>query len=306
MFDEFRRSLVEQDRSPLTLKGYLSDLRSFADWFEWKNDEKFSPESVTPTDLREYKQYQSKEKKYLANTIGRHFSSLNVYFNWAVSEKLIETNPAKGIKSIKQTTTTPRWLDKKEQFALRRAMEKDLQIARLRYPKRWAGRQRDFSMVTILLNTGLRLAETVNLELGDIQLSERKGSVLVRHGKGDKQRRIPLNADARKALQDWLEIRPKISGNDFVFVALESEANGSLSHRTVQRIVRRYGQDAGLPDLSPHILRHTFAKNLVNNGVSLEKVAALLGHSSLETTRIYITPSAQDLAQAVSKLELQS
>ena len=304
MFDTFENSLEEKDRSPLTLKGYLSDLHFFANWFEWKNNEKFSPEAVTPTDLREYKQHLSKEKKYLANTIGRYFSSLNVYFNWAVSEKLIETNPAKGIKNIKQNTTTPRWLDKKEQFALRRAMEKDLQIARLRYPKRWAGRQRDFSMVTLMLNTGLRLAELVNLELGDIQLSERKGSVLVRHGKGDKQRRIPLNADARKALQDWLEIRPKISGNDFLFIALESEANGSLSHRTVQRIVRRYGQDADLPDLSPHILRHTFAKNLVNSGVSLEKVAALLGHSSLETTRIYITPSAQDLAQAVSKLEI--
>ena len=303
MFTKFENFLKEQDRSPLTLKGYLSDLHFFADWFEWKNDEKFSPEAVTPTDLREYKQHLSKEKKHLANTVSRHFSSFKVYFNWAVSEKLIEANPAKGIKSIKQNTTTPRWLDKKEQFALRRAMEKDLQLALLRYPRRWAGRQRDFSMVTLMLNTGLRLAELVSLELGDIQLSERKGSILVRHGKGDKQRRIPLNADARKTLQNWLEIRPETPKNSFLFIALESEANGSLSHRTVQRIVRRYGQDAGLPDLSPHILRHTFAKNLVNNGVSLEKVAALLGHSSLETTRIYITPSAQDLAQAVSKIE---
>jgi integrase/recombinase XerC len=304
MFDKFERSLEEKDRSILTRKGYLSDLRFFVDWFERKNDEKFSPEAVTPTDLREYKQYLSAEKKHLANTISRHFASLTVYFNWAISEKLIETNPAKGIKSIKQNAITPRWLDKKEQFALRRAMEKDLQIALLRYPKRWAGRQRDFSMVTIIQNTGLRLAEAVSLGLGDIQLSERKGSVLVRHGKGDKQRIIPLNADARKALEDWLEIRPQTPGNNFLFIALESEAEGALSHRTIQRIVRRYGQDAGLPDLSPHTLRHTFAKNLVNSGVSLEKVAALLGHSSLETTRIYITPSVQDLAQAVSKIEI--
>jgi len=184
-------------------------------------------------------------------------------------------------------------------------MERDVQIAKLRFPKRWAGRQRDFSMVTLMLNTGLRLAELVNVELGDIELSERKGSVFVRHGKGNKERRIPLNADARKALRDWLAIRPETPGNTFLFIALESEADGSLSHRTVQRIVRRYGQEAGLPHLSPHTLRHTFAKNLVNNGVSLEKVAVLLGHSSLETTRIYITPSAQDLAQAVSRIEIE-
>ncbi|MBT3313331.1 MAG: tyrosine-type recombinase/integrase [Anaerolineae bacterium] len=303
MFDKFEKYLKEQSRSSLTIKGYLSDLRLFLRWFEERNDENFSPEVVTPTDLKEYRQYLSEEKKYLASTINRHLASLKVFLTWAVSKKIIESNPAEGIKSKKQSVATPHWLDKKEQFALRRAMEKDLQIALLRYPKRWAGRQRDFSMVTLTQNTGLRLAELVNVELGDIQLSERKGSVLVRHGKGDKQRRIPLNVDARKALQDWLEIRPEVRGNDFVFIALESEAKGALSHRTVQRLVRRYGQVAGLPDLSPHILRHTFAKNLVNSGVSLEKVAALLGHSSLETTRIYITPSAQDLAQAVSKIE---
>ena len=205
----------------------------------------------------------------------------------------------------KAQTHRARWLEKKGKFALQREMERDLQVARLRYPKRWTVRQRDFSLLTLLMNTGLRLSELVDLELDDLQLSERKGSILIRHGKGDKERRIPLNADARKALKDWLDIRPEVKGNDFLFIALEGKAEGALSHRTVQRLIRRYGQSAGLPNLSPHILRHTFAKNLVDSGVSLEKVAALLGHSSLETTRIYITPSAQDLARAVEKIEVR-
>ena len=72
--------------------------------------------------------------------------------------------------------------------------------------------------------------------------------------------------------------------------------------RAVQRILQRYAQDAGLEELTPHICRHTFAKNLVNNGVSLEKVAALLGHANLNTTRLYITPDKRDLEFAVEKL----
>jgi site-specific recombinase XerD len=73
--------------------------------------------------------------------------------------------------------------------------------------------------------------------------------------------------------------------------------------RAVQRVLKRYGQEAGLNELTPHIARHTFAKNLVNQGVGLEKVASLLGHSSLNTTRLYTTPNQHDLELAVEKLE---
>ncbi|MFH1635391.1 MAG: tyrosine-type recombinase/integrase, partial [Chloroflexota bacterium] len=75
-----------------------------------------------------------------------------------------------------------------------------------------------------------------------------------------------------------------------------------LTSRSAQRVIRRYGEEAGLPHLTPHILRHTFAKNLVNQGVGLEKVAVLLGHASLNTTRIYVTPGQRDLENAVEKL----
>jgi site-specific recombinase XerD len=76
----------------------------------------------------------------------------------------------------------------------------------------------------------------------------------------------------------------------------------ALSGRTVQRILSRYARAAGIDGLTPHICRHTFAKNLVNNEVGLEKIAALLGHSSLNTTRIYVTPSEKDLEMAVESV----
>jgi site-specific recombinase XerD len=137
-----------------------------------------------------------------------------------------------------------------------------------------------------MLNTGLRLGETIALHLKDVELSERQGSVLVRMEMKNKQRRVPLNADARLALQEWFHVRPQTT-SDFVWVAVESET-GRLSGRAVQRVMLRYGQEAGLDELTPHIARQTFAKNLANQGVGLEKVASLLGQSSLNTTSRYL------------------
>jgi site-specific recombinase XerD len=194
----------------------------------------------------------------------------------------------------------PRYLDKKEQYALQRAIEKDMQLARMRYPKRWVSRQRDAAMVVFLLHTGLRLSEALTLQLSDVQLAERKGQVLVRQGKGGRARTVPLNVQARKALQEWLAVRP--GSGSHVWVQVEGEPSDGLSNRSVERVLVRIGQDAGLEHLTPHILRHTFAKNLVDRGVGLEKVAALLGHSNLNTTRIYATTNQKDLEQAVDQM----
>jgi integrase/recombinase XerC len=184
---------------------------------------------------------------------------------------------------------------------LQRAIEKDLQFARMRYPKRWVSRQRDASLVIFLLHTGLRLHEAMALQMNDIQLQERKGQVTVRQGKGGKSRTVPLNVEARKALQEWLSVRPENVGT-FLWVGLENDSPLALSGRSVQRGLMRLGQAANLDRLTPHILRHSFAKNLIDSGVGLEKVAALLGHSNLNTTRIYITPNQKDLEQAVERL----
>lgn len=88
-------------------------------------------------------------------------------------------------------------------------IEKDIQIVRLRYRTRWISHQRDGSLILFLLHTGLRISEALSLKLSDIELSERKGLVRVRQAKGITSRVVPLNATARKALQDWLAVRPE-------------------------------------------------------------------------------------------------
>lgn len=298
----FKQALQDRDVSPLTVQGYLSDVQLFIAWFEQRNREDFALEAVTPSDVREYRQYLQKVEKRKASTVNRKLAALSALMRWGVQSGRIPSDPSEHIKSIQRVSVAPHWLSRQEQFALQRAIEKDLQLAKLRYPKRHVTRRRDASLVLFLLHTGLRLSEVIALEMGDVQVSERKGSALVRQGKGNKERRVPLNAEARKALSDWLAVRPQ-SDSSFLWVAVEANEGNGLSGRTVQRVLRRYGQDAGIENLTPHVLRHSFSKNLADNGVGLEKIAALLGHANLNTTRIYITPDDRDLERAVEELE---
>ena len=301
LLTNFQKHMDDQDLSPLTLKGYLSDLNHFARWFEQTNGEQLTVQRITPTDVKEYKHFLLSVERRKAGTVNRRLASIAALCKWARQNKQITSDPTENIKGVAGVARGPKWLDKHEQHRLIRAIENDLELAKQKYPKRWVTRRRDASLVLFLLHTGLRLSEAIELRMDDIQLSERKGSVLVQNGKGNKQRSVPLNSDARKAIQEWLEVRPQ---SDHLWMTVEGE-HESLSGRTVQRILQRYAKAADVKELTPHVCRHTFAKNLVENEVGLEKVAALLGHSSLNTTRIYITPSERDLELAVEHLAIQ-
>lgn len=296
----FQAYLEQKNYSVLTCRGYLMDLEHFSRWFQQSNGEELTPEWLTPTDVKAYKQHLLTVERRKASTINRRLAAISTYAKWALETGQIQSNPTDNVKSVKQVAHAPKWLDKQEQYALQRAIERDLQLSKLRYPKRWVTRRRDASLTIFLFNTGLRLSELIDMHLDDIQLSERKGNLIVKNGKGEKQRNVPLNIEARKALQDWLAVRPQAE-NNLVWIAVEGKHEG-LSGRAVQRILQRYGQEAGIDGLTPHVARHTFAKNLVNNKSGLEKVGALLGHSDLNTTRVYITPDDRDLELAVEGL----
>lgn len=300
-FQAFKKYMHQQERADLTVRGYLTDLGQFILWFEGTNGETFSLPAVTPTDVREYRQHLAAVKRRKPATVNRHLAAIAALMNWAIRTGLIESDPTDGVRGLPQERRGPRSLDKKEQYALQRAIEKDLQLAYLRYPMRWRIHERDASMTIFFLHTGLRLSEALALQLDDLHLADRKGEVTVRQGKGGKSRTVPLNAAARKSLQAWMEVRQPFKGN-FLWIGLENGGMSALSSRSVQRALVRQGRAAGLERLTPHVLRHTFAKNLVDAGVGLEKVAALLGHSNLNTTRIYVTPNQRDLEQAVEQI----
>ena len=158
----------------------------------------------------------------------------------------------------------PKWLEKKQRAALLRAVDKEVEDAVRRYPRLRLIYLRDAAIVKLILYAGLRVGEIVQLNLTDIILDERKGTVIVREGKGTKRREIPLNVKARKALLAYLQMRPDVESNQLFL----GQRNEGVRNKTVQRAVQRFTKVAGVENVTPHTLRHSFAKALIDAGVS--------------------------------------
>jgi len=164
-----------------------------------------------------------------------------------------------------------------------------------------ASRPRDRAIVMLLLYTALRLNELVSLDIDDVSISARKGMLVVKSGKGDLYREVPLNPSCRHALTDWLRGRAAADEERALFTGPQGRR---LSPRAVDLVVRNVAARAEL-SLSAHTLRHTCVTNLVRSGNDLVLVAELAGHRRLETTRRYSLPSAADRQAAMDALEIE-
>jgi site-specific recombinase XerD len=173
----------------------------------------------------------------------------------------------------------------------------------LRVTQRWLN-PRDRVLALLPFYAGLRIGETVALDLHDIRLSARKGLITVRSGKGDRYREIPAHPELRDNLAVWIDDeRPGWPGADTNPALLLNHRGKRLSPRGARDILTAIADDAGVdPDFTSHTLRHTFATNLVRDGHDLVLVADLLGHQRLETTRGYSLPTAEDRQRAINSL----
>jgi integrase/recombinase XerC len=279
VLEEFILHQKSFDKSDATIKSYRSDITKFATWFKETNSDAMSFRKITPTDLRQYKRFLiSSDRK--PSTINRHLISIKVFLEWGWQVKQIKYRFPMP-KPVRQNKIAPQWLGKTEQNSL------------LRYIECHAG-NRDIAIIKILLNTGARVNELCQLKWTSVLLSERKGNMTVNYGKGNKCRDIPLNKDARNAFL-LLGYKEHTEKDGYVFTG----QRGPLTPRGIQLIFRRLFNQSNFATLTPHKLRHTFCKNLINADVSLEKVAALAGHENLNTTKTYCKPSLSDLSEAV-------
>lgn len=181
-----------------------------------------------------------------------------------------------------------------------RSLNEDDQRRLLRSVERWPS-TRDRAIVLILFYAGLRLSELASLELDDVAVTARKGMVTIRSGKGDRYREVPLNSASRTVITEWLEERLQLldSKGSTTEAMWVSRLGKPLSGRSIGNVVDRLADDAGLEELSAHVLRHTFVTNLVRSGHDVVLVAELAGHRRLDTTRRYSLPSEADRAAAV-------
>lgn len=288
----FLDDLARQQRSPHTRSAYEHDLVQFARWFRLSNGEAFSAAGVTPTDVRGYRQHLQVIQGRKPATINRRVAALRTFFRWAIGAGLVVGDPTRTVETVRTTTTAPRSLPRQDLNRLTREAERDAQADR-------GDGKRNLAIIQTLRYTGIRVGELVALQQSDLTISERAGQLTVRSGKGGKFRQVPLSAEARRALRDYLDVRPTVAG-DRVFVG----QRGPLSENAVRRIVDKYARRAGLEDVTPHTLRHSFGRHALDVGVDLVTVATLLGHEDLKTTAIYTRPSQEDLVRAVDRLEV--
>src|SRR5215211_6187153 len=286
LVERFLKDLERQEASPRTRASYHLDLVHFFRWFAQTVGDSASPEAVTPTDVREYRSYLQNVERRQPATVNRRLAALRRFFRWAKAMGLAKELPTENVKGVASAPRAPRWLEKRDVDRLIRTVERH-------------GNTRDLAIVLTLRHTGVRVSELSSLTLPDVETSERKGSLTVRSGKGGKFQVLPLNADARQAITAYLEVRPTVSA-DQLFIGQRGQG---ISSRAVELLVTKYGRLAGLEDVTPHTLRHSFGKHALDAGADLVSVSALLGHQRLETTAIYTTPSARDLERVVEKLE---
>lgn len=279
--------LAQQGRSINTLQAYRRALAHFLNWYQQVYQASLDLSSLMPRDIRLWKSQQQSQERAAAASINQRLVAVMKFLDWAVEKHYISSNPAKDTKALR--------LPARQAQAL-----KHVEVMRLLRAAR--GNLRDYALLELLVGTGIRVGELLDLKFADIELHERSGKLTVRQGKGGNYREIPLTKEVRHALQAYF------SGLETGFHSDESlwqGKRGPLRHRSsILRLLNRYARIAKLDNLHPHQLRHTFASRYLQaNPSDLRGLAYLLGHVDIKTVLIYTEPSLDDLSERMERVE---
>ena len=279
-----------QGRSPYTLRAYRRGWQHLASWYRQTSDEPCDPTRLIARDIRDWKSYQQSVEKAAPSTINQRRVAVSSFYKWALAQNQVSHDPTVGVSSIRITSKQPKSLTTKQLRRLLRAVHN-------------GGSARDAAIIEILAGAGLRVGELLQLQMDDVVLRDRSGWVVVREGKHGGYREVPLTKEVRQALADYLETVLG-HGRQADKTPFWWGKRGPLTHRSaVLRILQKYAIRAGLDALSPHILRHTFATHYLKaNPDDLRGLAALLGHSDLNTVMIYTEPSHKDLINRMERM----
>lgn len=322
-------TLHQRRRSPHTIRAARQDLTQFVTWWEQHAGRPFDPALLLDTDVRDWRLARQRDDGAAPATINRALSTLRGYCGWALAAGLMREHAAADVDDVATPTLAPRALPPSAVKALLRAAraEPDAII-----------RRRDEAALALLIYAGLRVQEACDLQLRDLDLPGL--TITIRHGKAGKARRVPIHADAQRLLQRYLEEVRCPEGLSAIGSAAEREPflaridaacagqplRPGINQRLIQRMVsararaaaERLGADAERePDLAkaetlrnlarrlleatPHTLRHSLARRMIERGADLGEVQRVLGHSSIATTGRYLIPSEDDLREAIGR-----
>jgi integrase/recombinase XerC len=266
--------MIEKNSSPYTIEHYEKDINDFTSFLKQQAIEGFA--AVSYVLVRHYLVLLH-EKKYARNTVARKISSMRSFYRFLNREKVVEQNPFAMASLPKKAKMLPQFLYEKE-------LEKLFNVSDISTP---IG-QRNQAILELLYGTGIRVSECCKLQLKDLDLFVEAALV---KGKGKKERYVPIGSFAKEALERYINEGRKLllekteNKTNCLFLNYKGEP---LSARSVRNILNKIIEDSSLNiHISPHVLRHTFATHMLNEGADLRAVQELLGHSQLSSTQVY-------------------
>jgi integrase/recombinase XerD len=264
----YRQTLQGKNYSIQSIKAYLGDLGQFIEWLNRRRVDWDIPYRIQRIDIVEFINYLAAQKAS-SETRKRKLASIRGFLKFCKDNQMIFGNPADTIEGPIREERDPAILLKTEYKAL-------LQVA--------GDNERDFAIVMLFLQSGLRVSELVNMKLADVDFESRE--ITVRQGKGRKDRVVPLVGQALDALKSYLAVREVSPEYDNVFLARNKT---SMDPRTVRYRIQKYYKEAGIrKKASVHTLRHTFATHQIHNGLKINQLKDVLGHKKMETTYKYV------------------
>ena len=284
-FENFLK--FERNLSKNTISSYLSDLKKLIDYLI---TEKINsrPDEVNINLIREFLYSQSKKIK--PSTKGRLISSLNLFFDFLILEKIINENPVEKIDYPKIGLTIPTTLTTKEIDALiyKASLNKNNGL-------------RNETIIEVLYSCGLRVSELINIKISDLYINEQLIKVL---GKGNKERFVPISKTAKKLILKYIESirnykKVKKGYEDTLFI---NNRGKKLTRVMIYTILNNIANEVGLKKkISPHVLRHSFATHLIENGADIISIQKMMGHENIVTTEKYLHVKSKHLIESVLK-----
>ena len=271
----------ERNFSLHTIKAYKNDLNRF-NYFLNNTLSRKKLAKINRNDIRKFLA-EEYDNGYSSKTVARRLATIKSYFKYLVKTELIQENISIHINSPKVPKKLPNFVDKNLIDTLMKTPSLDTHIG-----------IRDRAVLELFYSTGMRLSELVNMNIGDFEINKKLIRVI---GKGNKERMIPYGRAAESAIKNYLKIRnlslKPAFANKPLFV---NSSEKRISKRTIQRRMNNYIKlVADGKRIGPHLLRHTFATHLLDNGADIRAVKDLLGHSSLSSTQIYTHVSIEKL-----------
>lgn len=258
---------VEKGLSANTLQSYARDISKLQGWAE-KNGKLI--ENLERKDLREWIATMSREG-LAPSSVSRAVSAARSFFRFLMLDGHIKRHPAEDINTPQRISYLPRFLteEEMEQLLLAPDIKTDLGV-------------RDRAMLEVMYAAGLRVSEACGLRTSEVDLD---AALITCHGKGSKQRRVPIGKSAVHWLQRYLAIRKQF-GNE-AKPELFLHRGRTMTRQTAWLMIKTHAATAGVPDISPHTLRHSFGTHLMQHGADSRSVQAMLGHADISTTEIY-------------------